>query len=262
MPTVSVVLSVYNGEKTLSKCLQSVLDQTYQDFEIILVNDNSTDNTRYIIQQYKDNNKIITVHNNKNLGLTKSLNIGIQRAQGIFMARIDADDWWDKHKLHRQVIYLENHPNIGIVGTNCVSINTKTKKRFKIKKPETNSQIRNTLYKESPFVHSSVLVRAQLLKEHGLYDEEYRFAQDYELWNRLLLYTKGYNIQDDLCFRLVYNDSISYNKWKEQQVCIIKIMRRYYPIYKYSLLNYFHILKRISLLLLPHKAKSVIQMFR
>jgi glycosyltransferase involved in cell wall biosynthesis len=116
MPRISVVMSVYNGEKYLRQAIESILQQTYTDFEFIIIDDGSTDSSREIIQSY-DDKRIRLVINEQNIGLTKSLNKGIRLAKGEFIARMDADDISLPQRFEKQVAYLDSHPEVGVLGT-------------------------------------------------------------------------------------------------------------------------------------------------
>ena len=116
MPKVTVLMSVYNGEKHLREAIDSILNQTFGDFEFLIINDGSTDRTADILQSYQDS-RIKIIHNEKNIGLTKSLNKGLKLAKGEYLARMDADDISYPNRLEVQYEYMEKNPNVGIVGS-------------------------------------------------------------------------------------------------------------------------------------------------
>jgi len=128
-PEVTVLMSVYNGEKYLREAIDSILNQTFTDFEFLIVNDGSTDRTAEILRSY-DDPRIIIINNEKNIGLTKSLNIGLRMAKGEYIARMDADDVSMPERLQKQIELLNQKKNTGLVGTYYTIINEKGKVFF------------------------------------------------------------------------------------------------------------------------------------
>ncbi len=136
-PKVSVIMSVYNGDKYLREAIESILNQTFTDFEFIIVNDGSTDNSLEIIESY-DDERIKTINNKKNIGLTKSLNKALKFAKGKYIARQDADDVSLPNRFEKQVEYLDSHPEVALVGTSVYLIDENGKiigKRIAFAKP-------------------------------------------------------------------------------------------------------------------------------
>ncbi|MDI6785868.1 MAG: glycosyltransferase [bacterium] len=192
MPKVSVVMAVFNEEQNISRAMDSILSQTYKDFEFIIINDGSTDNTLKIIREYRDN-RIKLIDKGYNSGLADSLNIGIQNAQGDFIARMDADDFSEKDRLEIQVEFLENNPDLVLVGTWAYlnDLNSNTKK--KCEPPTSDKSIKKYMQKDNPFIHSSVMLRKDILKRVGYYNPMVGM-EDYDLWIRIGKYYKVANI--------------------------------------------------------------------
>ncbi|MBU1854072.1 MAG: glycosyltransferase family 2 protein, partial [Candidatus Omnitrophica bacterium] len=115
-PTITVLLTVYNGETYLKECMDSVLSQTYRDFEFLIIDDGSTDTTRAIIKSYKDN-RIRLIENGRNLSQVTSLNIGLEHARGEYVARIDADDAMLPNRLERQLFFLNSRTDVALAGS-------------------------------------------------------------------------------------------------------------------------------------------------
>lgn len=132
-PKVSVVMSVYNGEKYLPETIDSILNQTFKDFEFIIINDGSTDKTAKILTSYDDPR--IRIFNQENMGLTKSLNRAISLAKGEYIARMDADDISYPERLKKQVDYLNKNPDIGLVGSKYIRIDKRGRKIDEINVP-------------------------------------------------------------------------------------------------------------------------------
>lgn len=189
-PLVSVLMSVHNTEDYVANAIESILTQTLTDFEFIIVDDCSTDQTPLILNKYSDS-RIIRLTNDSNLGLTKSLNIGISYCQGSYIARMDADDISKQIRLSQEVNYLLAHTEVCGVCSNYDNIDS-------LGNYINSSTINNSenwlqwqmLYK-NVIAHSSMMINANLLKEKK-YNEYFKTSQDYELWSRLL--KEGYLI--------------------------------------------------------------------
>lgn len=177
MPKVSVVMSVYNGEKYLAEAIESILNQTFRDFEFIIIDDASVDNSYKILEEYKKKDeRIILLKNEKNLGLTKSLNIGIKKAQGEYIARMDADDISLPKRFEKQVDFLNKNKEISLLGSAIEIIGKQNLKHQIIFVP---SKIKNIFYHHNPLIHSTWMFRREVLDKVN-YDEKYFYAQDYK----------------------------------------------------------------------------------
>lgn len=182
---VSVVMSVYNAEKYLAEAIESIVNQTYQDFEFIIVNDCSNDSSLDIILDYeKRYNSIRLLNNTKNIGLTKSLNKAISVAKGEFIARMDADDISEHHRFERQIAYFEEHDDIDILGTFSNDINGQGEIFRKRTTPVHHDDIVRMLPKLCPMAHPTVMFRKDSLALIGFYNERFRTSQDLEMWFR------------------------------------------------------------------------------
>ena len=173
---VSIVMSVYNGETTIRKSIESVLNQTYRDYELIIVDDGSTDSSLDIIRSYDD--KRIKIIKQSNKGLAASLNAGIWLSQGQYIARQDSDDIWFPNKLKLQVEYIEAYRDIDVLGCAAEFFDDN-------EGPVSFYPLSMDPKIESPFLHASVLIRKSALEETGGYDSRFRYAQDRELWLRM-----------------------------------------------------------------------------
>jgi len=183
-PKITVLMSVYNGEKYLREAMDSILNQTFKDYEFIIVNDGSTDRTLGILQSYRDP-RIRIINNQENIGLTKSLNEGLKLAKGEYIARQDADDLSLPGRLARQLSFMEAHPEVGGLGTWADIIDAQGKRLRTVQGPANHDEICAHLLIHNPFVHTSMFVRRQTLEKAGGYQENLRYAQDYDLWWRL-----------------------------------------------------------------------------
>ncbi|HCJ66447.1 MAG TPA: glycosyl transferase family 2 [Elusimicrobia bacterium] len=189
-PKVSVIMAAHNEEHNISRTIKSILNQTFSDFEFIIINDGSTDKTDEIIKKYRYEDKRIHIISKENTGLADSLNIGIQHSSGEYIARMDADDVADEKRLEIQVNYLDNNPEIVMVGSWCYLIDLDRNIRIECKPPILNEDIRKHLQKDNPFIHSSVMMRKSVINKVGGYDRIQRM-EDYDLWVRI---TKDYKV--------------------------------------------------------------------
>jgi len=215
-PKISVVMAVYNGEKYLKEAIESVLRQTYQDFEFIIVDDASNDKTSVILESF-DDPRIKFIKNPENLGLTKSLNKGIKAAKGKYIARMDADDISLPHRFERQVEFLERNPDHAVVGSSYYQIHDSGKICSLIHVLTDDLEIREGLRKQNWFGHGSVMIWKDAFLKVGGYDEKYKFAQDYDLWLRMAEVYRLANTEEPLyCWRLTPS-CISKDKEAEQR---------------------------------------------
>lgn len=183
MPKISVLLSAYNAQDYLKDAIESILSQTFRDFEFIIIDDGSTDSTLKIIQSFNDK-RIRIISHQKNIGLTKSLNEGLKIAKGRYIARMDADDISLPQRIEKQSAFLDKYPKVGIVSCWHQVINPQNIIIGEHKSPTTNNSLKKLLAKSNQFTHSSVMIQSDCLKIVGLYREEFTYAQDYDLWLR------------------------------------------------------------------------------
>ena len=208
-PKVSVIMSVYNDENLLQKSIKSILKQEYNDFEFLIVNDGSSDGTEKIIKSFgKD--KIVLMKNEKNIGLTSSLNKAIKKSKGKYIARIDADDYSSSDRLYKQARYLDKRTEVGVVGSYFHFVDVHENIIRKVTPPIRHKKICDRFVKSGcPIRHSSVMVRKSVLDDVGMYNEEFTQGQDNELWTRVAKKYKVANIPEFLCFARKRKDSIT-----------------------------------------------------
>ena len=213
-PELSVILPVYNCENYISKSIESILCQTYQNFELIIVNDNSSDKSLKIIKNYIEKNQnfhIKLFNNKKNIGLAKSLNKILRLSTGKFLARMDGDDFNNNQRFEKQINFLKKNSEIGIVGSNCILLNENGKKIGQTNLPLTDEDIRAHFFFYNPINHSSIIFR-KTLYTRNFYNENLKTTQDYELYLRLMPKTKFANLKECLITRHIHKESISYKK--------------------------------------------------
>lgn len=184
-PLVTVLMTVYNGKEYLEESVQSIIDQTFQRFEFLIVNDCSTDDSVKIIESFNDK-RIIIYNNENNLAQTKSLNIGLKLAEGKYVARMDADDIALPMWLEKLVNYIKKHPEYAAISpaVNLIDSAGKIKKLRRV--PLSFHEIIIRIFFDSPMNHVSALLNKEQILENGGYDEEFKITQDYELWSSLI----------------------------------------------------------------------------
>jgi glycosyltransferase involved in cell wall biosynthesis len=210
-PRVSVVMAVYNGAAYLKPAIDSVLAQTFPDFELIVVNDGSTDASRDIVLAAGDR-RIRLLDNPRNLGLTPSLNRGLEAARGEFIARLDADDVATPDRLARQVAFLDRNPDIALVGSFYRLIDPRGRVIRGGKWPRHHNHLRWSLLFYCPFNHSAVTWRrGPVSAAIGPYDGNFQYAMDWEYWSRMASRLRVANIPRVLTLYRVGPHSMSSN---------------------------------------------------
>lgn len=211
-PKVSVILPTYNAAAHLGKAIDSILGQTFPDFELIIINDGSTDGTSEVLAKYHDPR--ITVIAQENLGLPKALNRGLTIARGAYIARQDADDISLPSRLEKQVKFLDQNERHGLVGTWSQITTPDGPSNRRHLHPISNGQIQVQLLINNQFVHSSVMFRASCLKITGLYSEDPAHfpPEDYDLWLKMAKNVLVANIPEALLQYLEEPNSISRTK--------------------------------------------------
>lgn len=249
----AILISLYNAEKTLDKTFESLQAQTWQDFRIIAINDCSKDDTLALLKKWQEKfgtEKFLLINNERNIGLTKSLNKGLNRITEPYTARIDADDRWDTTKLKKQIDYLEKYPGCGLLGTWYTNISSKNES--KVTPPVTDAEIRKSIFQKNPFAHSCVIFKTDLVKQAGKYDESVRYGQDYDLWLRLFPKTTLMNIPEFLCSRNIEGTLTSSGKNQHTQMLqCVKTQLKYLELYDRPWKEYRFIIEPLSVALAP-----------
>jgi len=213
-PLVTVLMPVYNGEKYLKEAIESILNQTFIDFEFLIIDDGSTDKSAEIIKSFNDA-RIRLERNETNLGLIKTLNKGLTLSRGKYIARMDCDDISLPKRLSIQVNFMEKHPEIGVCGSWVKVMGLK--QEFVNRYPQKHEEARAYLLFNTPFAHPSVIIRKEVMEKHELeYDENYKYAEDYELWSRIIKHTKLSNIPKVLLHYRMHPESVSKKNSSEQ----------------------------------------------
>jgi len=243
------MMPVYNGAKFVGNAIKSILNQSYKDFEFVIVDDGSTDNTVDVINQFKD--KRIKLIRNQHLGLQKTLNIGLKESNGLYIARMDADDESLPERLKLQKEFLDNNPLISCVGTRIIAV-FDDKNVSKISwRPKTPVATKFISLFETPIFHPTAMCRSEIIKRYG-YNESLPRSEDYDIWSRMLADgLKITNLHQPLLTYKIHKESFTkkagktnldtvsnitlqnmqrYTKLSEQEIDTVKKYRSGYPL--------------------------------
>lgn len=239
MPKVSIIMATYNCENTLRKSINSIVAQTFTDWEFVICDDCSVDGTYGILLEYKKQypEKFIILRNKENSKLAFSLNRGLKTAKGEYIARMDGDDESLPERLEKQVAFLDSHPEYSVVGTAMIPFdeNGIRPTRFAKEIPESRDMV-----SRSPFFHATIMMRKEAYAAVGGYTVSKRTAraQDYDMWFRFFAKgLKGYNMQEGLYLVLEDNQAIRRRTLKTRSYEVLTKIKGYrllnYPWYLY-----------------------------
>jgi glycosyltransferase involved in cell wall biosynthesis len=242
MPKVSVIMPVKNGKSFLSEAIESILAQTFSNFEFIIVDDASTDNSSTIVRQYKDD-RILLVTSKNHLGLTASLNKALKQAKGEYIARMDADDISLPERLQRQVEVLDADAELKLCGSWVELIDKKGIKIGERKYPVEYDLIQKDIMRYNPFVHPSIMMKKNILSAIGHYDEGLDGAEDYDLFLRIVKKYKSSNIPAILLKYRLGSHRVSHNQLKKLERAALRTRIKALTDYKYPLWQSIYLLK-------------------
>jgi len=217
MPKISVAMSVYNCEEYLPACIDSILTQTFEDFDFIIVDDGSTDRSGEIIKSYTDSRILFLQQSNQ--GVAAALNHALRFAHGEYVARQDADDISLPERFSKEVAFLDAHPEVAVVGTAAALID-RTGRQFSTFMPFVRH---DRLVKElkrgvCPLMHGAVMLRRIALTQYGVYNPVFNWIQDVELWLRLSQYHRLANIREVLYQFRKHDSSITQKAWIDLRI--------------------------------------------
>ncbi len=212
MPAISVIMSIRNDEGNfLSQSIESILNQSFKNFEFIIILDGSNKITKQKVEYYKNSDPRLSIINQNNLGLTKSLNVAIRKSRADLIVRQDYDDVSELNRLEYLYKYMLKNSDIVLSGSNCIKINEKNSIIGKIKVESNYKKLKKKITYFNPLIHPSVIFRKKILEEFNFYNENYSVSQDYELWSKV---SKKYKISNNNSYLLklrIHKDSISSN---------------------------------------------------
>ena len=203
-------MPVYNAERFLKKSIESILEQSYGNFEFIIIDDGSTDKSFQIIESYNDCR--IKAYRQDHRGVTITLNKCIALSEGNILVRQDADDFSSEDRFKLQLDYLEENPNVYLLGSSSYLIDDKDRIIKQIAFPHDNGTLQQVLLKFNPFIHGSVMIKKDILKAVGLYREQFLLDQSYDLWLRISEKSMISNLPQFLYYYRVWDKSVSNEK--------------------------------------------------
>jgi glycosyltransferase involved in cell wall biosynthesis len=224
MPAVSVLMPVYNAEKHVEEAIESILNQTFSDFEFLIIDDGSTDRSAAIVRSFTDS-RIIFIRNQKNGGIAEVLNQAISLSKGKYIARMDADDISFPERFEKQYRFLESHSDYVLCGSSFQIIG-KNKVHYL---PESDDEIKLKMLLVTPFCHPTVMLRSTLFKEKGLsYRSEMVPVEDHDLWTRIFSFGKLHNLRESLLGYRVHESNSSLKPRTAEQISNSEFLRRRY----------------------------------
>jgi len=257
IPLVSVIMPFYNSEAFIKKSVLSILNQTYRNFELIIINDCSTDNSLQIVKSFRDP-RIRVINNLKHIGVAATLNRGLHLAQSRLIARMDADDIALRNRFATQIEFLRKHPDVVLVGTWATLINEQGRK-IKIKKlPENSQEIKSHILRYNPFIHSTIMLRKPVLKSTGAYDERYNGAEDYDLFLRIVGKYKTANIKQPLLLYRISRSSVTFRQLKKVELRSLLVRINALQNYGYSYKQIVYLIKPILAYFIPARLKQLV----
>lgn len=235
LPLVSILMPTYNRSALLRRAVESVLEQSFREFELIIINDASTDDTRVVLDELAEKDKRIRpVHHKQNYypDISRTLNEALDFARGKYIARLDDDDYWcDSDKLKKQTVFLDAHPGCVIVGGGTIVIDEHDHERFRYLKRESDEEIRAKALFANPFTHSTVMFRRDVAITAGRYGS-FKNAEDWDLWLRMGTRGTFYNFQEYFVRYLLTEQSKTFIFKRSQSREILRIVaahRNEYP---------------------------------
>lgn len=258
-PLISVVMPAYNSEKYISEAIESILNQSFKDFEFIIIDDGSTDRTWEIIQSFANNDgRIIALRNEENINVARTRNKGILMARGKYIATMDADDISYPYRLLDQYDFItKNEKNIDICIGNIDIIDETGKSKYIREYPITDIDLKSKVYRYNPFPNPTVLCKKIVYDEVGGYDPEYIVNEDFDFWLRAGQYFKFGNCGKTILKYRVSSNSASHSRLRLTEKITFKLRWKALRMgYKYNFIDIIFNLIHLSIyLILPSKIK-------
>lgn len=221
MPKISVLLPMYNAEAYICEAVTSITEQSFKDFELIIINDGSTDGSLQAIERYRERDSRIKVIDKKNSGIIDSLNLGIAISDSDFIARMDSDDICNPLRFELQEELLRTNSNLIVCGSNIEKFGAFSKTTSF---PQTDRSCKNTLLLHSCFAHPSVMLKRKVIDKHKIiYKQGYEYAEDYKLWSDLANFGEFFNIEKPLIKYRIHSGQTGSTKKTKQRESHVKV---------------------------------------
>lgn len=249
-PKVSVILPAYNSELYIEEAIKSILQQTYEDIEVIIIDDCSTDTTLGLAQHWQEKDKRISVYvNDKNLGVGANRSLGIMKAKGEYVCWQDADDISLPERISLQADYLDSHPDVGVVGGFIVFFDKEgdgTTRKY----AEGDTELRSSIFRYNPIAQPASMFRKKCYEELGGYDESYTVSEDLEMLFRIGERYKFANVQSEVLKYRQTSGSLTAANLKKMERVTLQLRRKYKtsPAYRYTPVDWlFNIIQRLTI---------------
>lgn len=258
MPEISVIMGVYNGERYVGEAIESILSQSYDDFEFIIVDDCSTDRTNEIIKSYNDP-RIKIIRLERNHGLAYALNIAAKESKGKYIARMDSDDISLNERFERQILFFSKNQDVSVLGTSYYEIDSSGEIIGEKKFPSDDKDIKSVMIKINPFFHASIMMKKESLEESGFYNGSLRMLEDYDLWIRMSKKCKLANMDESLIKRRYHEGNVCLTTDNAQLLAGVKLRLKYifggyFPAY-----TLIHVIKPLVAYLTPQQLRKFVR---
>jgi len=234
-PKVTIVMPTYNRVALLQRALKSIFEQSFADWELIIIDDMSTDGTGEVLREAESrDSRIRVIRNMKSTyavsGIVGPLNQGLALARGVYIARLDDDDRWiDREKLAKQVDFLDHHSEYVVVGGGVIVVDMEGREYYRYLKRETDEEIRKTALMANPFSHTTVMFRADIARACGGYRA--RYAEDWDLWLSMGARGKLYNFQEYFMAYTMSGKNVSFVHQRAMSRTILGFITRHRKLY-------------------------------
>jgi glycosyltransferase involved in cell wall biosynthesis len=231
-PILSIILPAYNAATYIAETIESVLHQDYTNFELLIIDDGSTDTTAQVVHPFTSDQRVIYIKDEHNIGLIQTLNKGISLAKGKYIGRIDADDiWHNPNKISMQMEYFDTHPDTVLIGTSAIAIDQSGKTLFTMKYPSEEQIIRKQFLSGNPFIHPSVICLKEAMVNAGGFLTEDTYAEDYGLWLRIAALGHIHNISEPLMKYRIHGNGVSQSNAIKQTMQSLRITKEFRKVY-------------------------------
>jgi glycosyltransferase involved in cell wall biosynthesis len=229
LPCVSVIMLTYNRPQFIGRAIQSVVDQNFSDWELVIVQDGEQELTKAVVGDWQSRDRRLRFfHRDKPGNVASALNFGVQRARGEFIAILDDDDYWiSKEKLSRQVAFLRQNPKYVACGGGAIVIDERGREQLHYLKPQDDTEIRSKILQSNPMAHSTTLYRKSVALGLGLYDEGLPGYQDWDLFLRMANVGKLYNFSEPLMYYTLWDGGTTYSRLRMNAKSAVRIVARH-----------------------------------
>ena len=254
-PIISVIMPAYNAEKYVALAIESILNQTFSDFEFIIINDASTDRTWEIIQEYaKKDDRVVAIKNETNLKTSKALNVGLLIAKGKYVVRMDADDWSYPDRLEKQCEFMELNPGVVVSGGAIEVCDAKMNILNQRNYNYDDNSIREKIFRYNQFCHPATIWRRDIIALAGGYNEDISLTQDYDIYFRMGKFGEFANLPNVIHKLRIHNGASSIKTTKEQEMNALFIRLKAQAEYGYIMSwfdKFYLVVQWVSLFAIP-----------